>query len=46
MDFNDKDVSLSAESCFGPGICDARHIKDLDTLGMVAQDAGDQDRSA
>lgn len=37
MDFNDKDVSLSAESCFGPGICDARHIKDLDTLGMVAQ---------
>lgn len=37
MDFNDKDVGGSGVRCNGGGICDERHIRDLDTLAVVAQ---------
>jgi Nif-specific regulatory protein len=33
----DKSVNLSDESCTGVAQCDARHIRDLDTLALVAQ---------
>ena len=35
MNYSNKDVD-SGLRCNGSGICDKRHIRDLDTLGMVA----------
>ena len=38
MDTNDKDVGEEGLAhCNGGGVCDERHIRDLDTLGMVAK---------
>ena len=37
MNERDKIVGGLSDMCNGSGICDRRHIRDLDTLGMVAQ---------
>lgn len=37
MTTTNKDVSESGKSCPGSFVCDARHIRDLDTLAMVAK---------
>ena len=37
MDYNNKDVGDSEVRCPGKGFCDERHIRDLDTLTLVAQ---------
>jgi len=36
VDFNNKDVEKTHSRCSGSGVCDERHIRDLDTLSLVA----------
>jgi Nif-specific regulatory protein len=37
MNLDNKNVVDMAEVCPGSGVCDARHIRDLDTLALVAK---------
>jgi Nif-specific regulatory protein len=37
MDLNNKDVGSLGVHCNSSGICDERHIRDLDTLALVAE---------
>jgi len=37
MTFINKNVFQEMGGCLGPGVCDARHIRDLDTLALVAK---------